>query len=420
MFVNFINNESIIAFGAFKNQLKVNSFHMKYMKKINVLVCFVLCFFTLFSTTMSTTAKSTVNVPSTSSESLDHSINNIPTISIKSNSLPTFLQAICDDIKIKSNKTFTPNLTPIGSGYHSNVYKLDGEEYDLCVKVFKLGLLRLTNGYNKEHNKFYNITGQKFEENFLKQLDNKELQNVSLPIVAYKSGFFFANVSKFGGSLQLSKVIKNQIILDEQTTASIIYDILKGLESLHNKNYSHNDLHPWNIVMNFKDGKYVDTNIIDCGNVYKKSNKIWDRIASFTGYKILRYLNLLTLCHIWPYINLRTGYYDPQDLKFSIVDSNSDIFSTCVIMWELLFGNCPFAGSNLKGISTSKAILNLKDSLKMLEQNKNISNPCKDLLSKLLEPTKEKRISATDALNHEFFKNKKSPLEMQVISNGLF
>ena len=78
------------------------------------------------------------------------------------------------------------------------------------------------------------------------------------------------------------------------------------------------------------------------------------------------------------------------------------MFAVGVMMWELLFGECPFAGCKLN-IPAKKAILKLPKCIDELSENKNISDNCKDLLLKLLTPEKEKRISAVDALQHQFF-----------------
>ena len=88
------------------------------------------------------------------------------------------------------------------------------------------------------------------------------------------------------------------------------------------------------------------------------------------------------------------------------------------MMWELLFGNCPFGGYSFFGrvIATSwddyernsnsyhrnvaDALLNLKIYVKNTD---GLSNECSDLLLKLLAENKNERISAPLAMQHAFF-----------------
>lgn len=332
----------------------------------------------------------------------------IPTINIQhcDNNIDAFLQAICDDIFKKSGEKFIPNNSLIGCGWQSNVYQLKGKNEDLCVKVFKPDRLRrLTNGYDKEHKYFYNITKAEYIDNFLVHIRNPKIENISLPVAAYKFESFFANISRFSGSMQLSELTNNKVILSEEQAKIIIHDILNGQNYLHSSNYSHNDLYPPNIVINTENNGSLRAFIIDANTIHKKNDsKILNSIIKITGYRIWRYINFLTLNSIWPYVNLNQSYYDPEDLRYVTVDEKSDVFATGVIMWELLFGSCPFAGCNLGSMSTSEAILKLDESLDWLRDNNNISKDCKDLLLKLLNPKKSERISSSDAFKHNFLK----------------
>ncbi len=338
---------------------------------------------------------------------------NIPVIEVYcTENISDFLQEICNDIYKKSSEKFVPNDSPVAHGYHGVVYQLKGEKEDLCVKIFKADIKNLRTCDIEEHKYYYKITGTKYSENFLANIKNPKTSNISLPVAAYKSKKFFGNISKFGGFVQLSKITKNIEVLSEEKTKTIIYDILNGQKSLHStKNgevYCHCDLSPYNIVLHCPDNEDLEANIVDAGTIRKNSiNKVWNFITLITGYRIWNYINLLTGCRIWTYINVDTGYHDPEDLNYERVDEKSDIFATGVIMWELLFGNCPFAGCNLGKISKSKAIIKLDKSLQWLRDNENISKNCKDLLLKLLSPKKCDRISSSDALKHDFFKNSK-------------
>ena len=268
---------------------------------------------------------------------------------------------------------------------------LGNDGYHLCAKVFKKDIQSTYEGNMKEHEHYYNITDEKYSENFLIHIEHSSAPNISFPLAAYHSKFLFGNISKFNNCSDLYRLTGNKIILNEKMTAKIICDILKGLKSLHNaknnKIYCHRDLKPNNVVLNLSNEENLEANIVDAGTIREKENH--NNVNS-------------PICAV-------TGYRDLEDLKngYTSVDDKTDIFAVGIIMWELLFGRCPFAGPDFNGISTDKIIYGLEklpESLKLLYKNEKVSDNCKDLLSKLLTYEKNDRISAEKALKHSYFK----------------
>ena len=68
------------------------------------------------------------------------------------------------------------------------------------------------------------------------------------------------------------------------------------------------------------------------------------------------------------------------------------------MMYILLCGKPPFLGSSEEEVFNN--VLNQKLNL---EELKDVSDSCKDLISKTLEKDAKKRIKARDALKHKFF-----------------
>ena len=92
-------------------------------------------------------------------------------------------------------------------------------------------------------------------------------------------------------------------------------------------------------------------------------------------------------------------------------NDKSEVFIVGVIFWELIYGECPFAGLKFGGLSFElhKDILNsLPYYLNTVKNDNNLSQNCKDILLKLLNPDPNLRISTSDALKHDFFKSKQS------------
>ena len=92
-------------------------------------------------------------------------------------------------------------------------------------------------------------------------------------------------------------------------------------------------------------------------------------------------------------------YCSPEVLK-NKYDQKCDIWSCGVIMYLLLCGKFPFSGKSEEEITKKILFGKLKFNSKQFE---NISESAKDLISKCLIRDKNKRISITQAIKHEFF-----------------
>ena len=94
-----------------------------------------------------------------------------------------------------------------------------------------------------------------------------------------------------------------------------------------------------------------------------------------------------------------TLYCSPEVVD-NLYDELSDEWSCGVLMYILLSGEPPFQGETeeeiFKEIKKCKYNFNLKEF-------KDVSYNCKNLIKKLLEPNKKKRIKASEALKHPFF-----------------
>ena len=95
-----------------------------------------------------------------------------------------------------------------------------------------------------------------------------------------------------------------------------------------------------------------------------------------------------------------TSLYCSPEVVDDLYDEKCDEWSCGVLMYILLSGEPPFPGATEEEIfeKIKKCDYNF-DSPKF----KNVSDNCKDLIKKLLEPDIKKRIKASEALRHPFF-----------------
>lgn len=90
-------------------------------------------------------------------------------------------------------------------------------------------------------------------------------------------------------------------------------------------------------------------------------------------------------------------YYIAPEVLFADYNEKCDVWSCGVILYIMLSGLPPFSGRTDKDIlmSVSKAAYTLR-----IPQFREVSAEAKDLLTKMLEKDKNKRLSAEECLNH--------------------
>ena len=101
-----------------------------------------------------------------------------------------------------------------------------------------------------------------------------------------------------------------------------------------------------------------------------------------------------------------TSIYCSPEVVDNLYDEKSDEWSCGVLMYILLCGEPPFQGETEEEIFAN--IKKGKYSFRPRQFN-NVSESCKDLIKKLLEPNKRHRIKAIDALKHPFFRENYDP-----------
>ena len=260
-----------------------------------------------------------------------------------------------------------PNIMKLYEFYSDNEYYYLVNEYcsegDLNDKMIKI---------------------ENFDENIVKMLMFQIFQAV----------YYLHNKNVIHGDLKLENIMIDNIntkTLEEKKinkfkkNLSFLSSIKTDLENSFNyeeelNNQQNSSKENNNLIMQFNETKNFELKLIDFG-----ASKI------FTKYKRNFEDTVGTLY-----------YCSPEVLKNNY-DFKCDIWSCGVTMYILLTGDIPFKGNNEEEIM--KSILNDRLDFENNIKLKNISDDAKDLIKKCFIYNSNKRISAKEALNHNFFKS---------------
>ena len=272
-------------------------------------------------------------------------------------------------------------LELIGKGGYSEVYKafdIIEHKYVVCK------LVKFDNNWQKDVKENYikhtvreNLILKGLNhENIVKLLDTIEINNNS-----------FGNILEYVSGLNLALYIKKNGPLNEQFAKIIIYQILKVLVYLNKlpKKVIHYDLKPENIIF----ANDMSIKILDFG-LAKEFSLNSD------------YLELTS-------IGLGTYWYLPpecfSDNKNINISSKVDIWSTGIILYEMLFNRKPFGNdyTSQKSLFKDKIIQN---AYKVeFPENCNISDDCKDFIRNCLKYNEKERYDVFQAVESKFIKN---------------
>ena len=297
------------------------------------------------------------------------------------------LVSITNDIFIGSSKSSPAEdyiqMNFLGEGSFASVYK---------VKNRYTGEPRAMKVIKKSQN-CSDSTDQEIinEINILKKMDHPNILKI---FEFYSNKDTYSIVTELCYEGELFNEIVDKGPFAEKYSAYIMYQVLSAVNYCHNMNIIHRDLKPENILI-FKREKngYPLLKVCDFG-----TSKMFDKGA--VQKKLVG----------------SSYYIAPEVLKKSY-NEKCDVWSCGVILYILLSGRPPFNGEGDKEIMNN--VLQGKFDLKSSPFD-TISKECKDLITQLLTLDPKKRITAEDALNHQWFlKNKSKELFNQIKDEGL-
>ena len=179
---------------------------------------------------------------------------------------------------------------------------------------------------------------------------------------------------------EFSKYIKRSFT--EKQLAVIFYQILSGLSYLHEQKVIHRNIKLKNIMILEKEE-----------DIISKEEYYWIKIVDFHTAEIFKRNQKIINK------NFNSYFSSPEGLKNNYLEK-SDIWSVGIILHIALTGKVPFDGKTDEEINYKIANIPYNNLDPRLLAH---SSEVKDLLEKLLEKDINKRFTANEALNHEWF-----------------
>ena len=280
---------------------------------------------------------------------------------------------------VNDPKYYYHKIKLLGKGSYGSVYLVKNKRLNTN---FAMKIIEKADNDAKEEENLMN------EINILRKLDHPNILKIN-DFYSTKKEYFL--ITEFCPEGELFYEIKNFAPFDEALAGWYMKQILSAVNYCHKSKIIHRDLKPENILIIKRNKKGFNTiKIIDFGTaiLFNKKDK------NLAG----------SIYYLAPEIISKNRKYTEK----------CDIWSCGIIMYILLTGRPPFNGDSDEQI-LKRIIQNHLDLEKYPWPV--ISSKAKDLIKKLLESDTKKRITAEEALNHEWFKCK------QVITqetSGLF
>ena len=258
----------------------------------------------------------------------------------------------------------------IGEGSFAKVLKV---KHKITGAIRAMKIINKNSEYNKEEE--IEIIN---EINILRTMDHPNILKIFEFYISKHSYFI---ITEFCSGGELFHEIIDKGPFDERQSSYIMYQIFSAVNYCHNMNIIHRDLKPENILIVKREKNLLRIKICDFG-----TSKIHDR--GTIQKKIVG-----------------SSYYIAPEILDKKYNEKCDLWSCGVILYILLCARPPFEGE------TDEEILHkVKNGKFDLKQNpfNLISKEAKDLIKNLLIMDFNKRISAEEALNDNWFKINKS------------
>uniref|UniRef100_A0A8C0ZKB7 Serine/threonine-protein kinase ULK3 n=1 Tax=Cyanistes caeruleus TaxID=156563 RepID=A0A8C0ZKB7_CYACU len=251
---------------------------------------------------------------------------------------------------------------PLGSGTYATVYKAYRKRDTREVVAIKC--------VNKRSLNRASVENLLTEIEILKTIRHPNI--VELKDFQWDSDHIYL-IMEFCAGGDLSRFIRTRRMLPEKVARVFLQQLACALKFLHDRNISHLDLKPQNILLSSPENPQLK--LADFG--FAQYMSPWDEKHVLRGSPL---------------------YMAPEMVCRQHYDSRADLWSVGVILYEALFGKPPFA---------SRSFAELEEKIRSdraveLPSRPQLSLECRDLLGQLLERDPRKRISFECFFAHPF------------------
>jgi calcium-dependent protein kinase len=282
---------------------------------------------------------------------------------------------LTNDIIVSQSKKKTSDdyklLKQLGEGSYATVY---------CVQNKITGSKRAMKIIDKNEDCSEEEDKEVLNEiSILRTLDHPNILKIFEFYISKESYSLVTELCKEG---ELYNEIVNKGPFNEEYSAYVMYQILSAVNYCHKMKIIHRDLKPENILIIERDkNNFPRIKIADFG-----TSKIFEK-----GAKQKKLVG--------------SSYYIAPEVIKKNYDEKCDLWSCGVIMYILLSGRPPFSGDDDREI-----MLKVRKGKYDLESEPfdKLSKSGLDLIKNLLEIDPKKRLSASEAIEHLWFKENKS------------
>ncbi|XP_069810138.1 myosin light chain kinase, smooth muscle-like isoform X2 [Dendropsophus ebraccatus] len=261
---------------------------------------------------------------------------------------------------------------------------------DLYVKLEKLGMGKFGQVYKLQEKATGKIrAGKFFKARLQKDIANAraevELMNklhhprlVHCVAAFQEPGSVILVLEYIAGGELFERIVADDFEHTEITSIEYMSQILSGVEYMHQQGIVHLDLKPENIVCVSKVNTKVK--IIDFGLARKLEAGVPVKVLQGTA-----------------------EFVAPEVIAFEPVGFTTDMWSLGVICYILLSGDSPFQGDN-----DTETLQNITSGSWEFDEETDslLSDPAKDFIRRLLQKNMKSRLTAVQALNHPWIKDK--------------
>jgi len=238
----------------------------------------------------------------------------------------------------------------LGTGAYSDCYEILHKNEKLAVKIIPLKVR------------------QKFNEREIRIHKELKHSNIISLYGAFEYDGNIVMIMELGPLKTLDDIIKTEYILSEKIIRKYLFEILQAIKYIHSKSIIHRDIKPGNILVG------NEIKLCDFGMAIQPGDE-------------------LNLCGT-------PNYIAPEVLNEREQTCAIDMWSLGATIFIMTFGKAPFETKTIK--QTYGRIVN---GLFTFPKHIIISLHLKDLIESLLQVDPYDRLTAGEALEHEFFVN---------------